>query len=132
MGTLLSLCHFACVAATQQNATHSRTFRQARRSYSRRRCGSCPVFEVAHTVHKNALNKCSFIRLRQRRISPSRQSCETVAGVFVPARTDSKDFLRGSDCENKCGQWQPPLCLHFYFGDSHVALLLGMTFGRLQ
>ena len=27
-------------------------------------CGSCSVFEVAHTVYKNALNECSFIRLR--------------------------------------------------------------------
>ena len=26
--------------------------------------------------------------------TPSRQSCEIVAGVFVPALTDSKDFLR--------------------------------------
>ena len=27
-------------------------------------CGSCSVFEVAHTVYKYALNKCSFIHLR--------------------------------------------------------------------
>ena len=47
---------------------------------------------------------------------------------FVHARTDSKDFLRGRNCENKRGQWQPPLCFRFYLGDSHVALLLGMTF----
>ena len=59
--------------------------------------------------------------------TPSRQSCEIVAGVFVPARTDSKDFLRGSNYENKRGRWQSPLCLRFYLGDSHVALLLGMT-----
>ena len=39
-------------------------FRQARRSLSRRRCCSCSVFEVAHTVYKYALNKCSFIHLR--------------------------------------------------------------------
>ena len=76
--------------------------------FSRRRCGSHP--EYAHSVYKNALNKFSFIRLRQRRTSPSRQSCEIVAGVFVPTRADSKDFLRGSDCENKCSQWQSPLC----------------------
>jgi len=76
--------------------------------FSRRRCGSHP--EYAHSVYKNALNKFSFIRLRQRRTSPSRQSCEIVAGVFVPTRADSKDFLRGSNCENKCGQWQSPLC----------------------
>ena len=36
-----------------------------------------------------------------------------------------------SDCENKCGQWQSPLCFHFYLGDSHVASLLGMTFGAI-
>ena len=48
------------MAATQQNATHSRTFRQARRSYSRRRCGSCSVFEQAHSFYKNALNECPF------------------------------------------------------------------------
>ena len=23
-------------------------------------CGSCSVFEVAHTVYKNAMNECSF------------------------------------------------------------------------
>ena len=34
-------------------------FRQARRSYSRRRCGSHP--EYAHTVYKYALNECSFV-----------------------------------------------------------------------
>ena len=28
--------------------------------FSRRRCGSCSVFEVAHTVYKHAMNKCSF------------------------------------------------------------------------
>ena len=35
-------------------------FRQARRSLSRRRCGSCSVFEVAHFVYKYAwfLKKC--------------------------------------------------------------------------
>ena len=32
---------------------------------SRRRCGSHPKY--AHSVYKNALNKFSFIRLRQRR-----------------------------------------------------------------
>ncbi len=36
------------------------TVRQARRSYSRRRCGSCSVFEVAHYVNKYTLNECSF------------------------------------------------------------------------
>ena len=27
---------------------------------ARRRCGSCSVFEVAHTVYKHAMNECSF------------------------------------------------------------------------
>ena len=40
------------------------TIHQARRSLARRRCGSCSVFEVVHTVYKYALNKCSFIHLR--------------------------------------------------------------------
>ena len=34
--------------------------RQARRSLSRRRCGSCSVFEVTHSVYENALNKYPF------------------------------------------------------------------------
>ena len=55
---------------------------------------------------RNDKMKIWIFRLRQRRNSPSRQSCETTAGVFVPARTDSKDFLRGSDCENKRGSRQ--------------------------
>ena len=38
--------------ATQQNATHSRTAHQVRRSYARRRCGSCFVFERANSVYK--------------------------------------------------------------------------------
>ncbi len=52
IGTFLSLCHFACVAATQQNATHSRTFRQARHSIFSPPCGSCSVFEISHNVYK--------------------------------------------------------------------------------
>ena len=35
-------------------------FRQARRSLSRRRCGSCSVFEIAHSVYKNASNMYPF------------------------------------------------------------------------
>ena len=27
-------------------------------------CGSCSVFEVAHSVYKNTLKECLFIRLR--------------------------------------------------------------------
>ena len=50
--------------------------------------------------------------------------------LSVP-KTDSKDFLRGRNCENKCGQWQSPLGFRSYLGDSHVALLLGMTFGAV-
>ena len=40
-----SLCHFACVAASQQNATHSRTNRQARCSLRSSPCDSSSVFE---------------------------------------------------------------------------------------
>ena len=43
----------------------------------------------------------------------------------------AKIFCAVSDCENKCGRWQSPLCFHFYLGDSHVASLLGMTFGAI-
>ena len=43
--------------ATQQNATHSRTNRQARHLSARRRCGSSSVSEVTHSVYKYALNK---------------------------------------------------------------------------
>ena len=82
------------------------TIRQARRSLSRRRCGSCSVFEVAHTVHKNALNECFVSPLAPKAHPPSRQSCEIEAGVFVHAQTDSKDFLRGRNCENKRGSRQ--------------------------
>ena len=49
--------------------------------FSRRRCGSHP--EYAHSMYKNALNKFSFIRLRQRRTSPSRQSCETAVRFLI-------------------------------------------------
>ena len=35
-------------------------------------CGSCSVFEVAHTVYKYALNKCSFIR-----------NCNKVASLYT-------------------------------------------------
>ena len=35
-------------------------FRQARRSLGSPPCGSCSVFEVAHTVNKYASNECSF------------------------------------------------------------------------
>ena len=34
--------------------------RLARRLFARRRCGSCSVFEVAHTINKYAPNKFSF------------------------------------------------------------------------
>ena len=69
-------------------------------------CGSCSVFEVAHTVHKNALNECFVSPLAPKAHPPSRQSCEIEAGVFVHAQTDSKDFLRGRNCENKRGSRQ--------------------------
>ena len=123
---LLSFSFYVTRSRTKRIQTRplACTVRQARRSLGSPPCGSCSVFEVAHTIYKCALNECSFIRLRALHATPSRQSCETVAGVFIPARTDSKDFLRGSDCENKRGRWQSPLCLRFYLGDSHVALLL--------
>ena len=105
---LLSFSFYVTRSRTKRIQTRplTCTIRQARRSLSRRRCGSCSVFEVAHCVYKNALNKFSFIRLRACTPTPSRQSCEIVAGVFIPARTDSKDFLRGRNCENKRGSRQ--------------------------
>ena len=57
---------------------------------SRRRCGSHP--EYAHSLYKNALNKFSFIRLRQRRTSPSRESCGIVAGVLPLLELIAKIF----------------------------------------
>ena len=41
------------------------TVRQARRSLSRRRCGSCSVFEIAHTVYKYTFNKCFGLPLQE-------------------------------------------------------------------
>ena len=50
---------------------------------------------------------------------------------FCLSHFESEEWLRGRNCENKCGQWQSPLCFHFYLGDFHVASLLGMTFGAI-
>ena len=67
-----------------------------------------------------------IIRLRQERIHQA--STRTELGFdFCPSHFESEEWLRGSDCENKRGQWQPPLGFHFYLWDSHVALLLGLT-----
>ena len=44
----------ALCAATQQNGAVACTIRQPRRSICSPPCGSCYVFEVAHTVYKNA------------------------------------------------------------------------------
>ena len=48
------------MAASQQNATHSRTNRQARRSLRSSPCDSDFVFEQTHTVYKHASNKLKF------------------------------------------------------------------------
>ena len=99
---------------------------KARRSLSRRLAARTPNRHIPFistpwiSIRLSACVLCT--------LSPSRQSCEIAAGVFIHARTDSKDFLRSRNCENKRGQWQPPLCFRFSLGDSHVALLLGMTF----
>ncbi len=93
-------------------------------------CGSCSVFEVAHSVYKNALNKCKFIHLRAKHakhqadnLAKLRQEflslLELIAKIFcavVIARTSEVNGNRH-------------YVLLFYLGDSHVALLLGMTFG---
>ena len=59
---LLSFSFYATRSRTKRIQTRplTCTFRQARRSLSRRRCGSCSVFEVAHTVYKHAMNECPF------------------------------------------------------------------------
>ena len=60
---------------------------------------------------------------------PTKQALARNCGLsFCPSYFEREEWLRGRDCENKCGQWQSPLCLRFYLGDSHGALLLGMTF----
>ena len=52
--------------------------------FARRRCGSCSVFEVAHSFYKCAPNMFSFRVWVSHPIEPpSRQSCEIVAGVFI-------------------------------------------------
>ena len=129
------------MAATQQNATHSRTYRQARRSYSRRLAARVPSFKLhipfIRTLRTNVRSGVGVPTRVIQNVSVGIQPTgahtkQTIlrncGKSFVPARTDSKDFLRGSNCENKRGRWQSPLCLHFFLVDSHVALLLGMTF----
>ena len=55
------------------------TIRQARRSLFSPPCGSCSVFEVAHSVNKYASNKFSFIRLRQRRT----HQADNLATIYI-------------------------------------------------
>ncbi len=92
--------------------------------FSRRRCGSCSVFEVAHTVYKYALNECSFIRLRQRRTYQADNLAELRRELLSVYELIAQILCAVSDCENKRGRWQSPLGFRFYLGDSHVALLL--------
>ena len=66
---LLSFSSYATRSRTKRIQTRplTCTIRQARRSLSRRRCGSRSVFEVAHTVYKYALNKCWMLKNRSYR-----------------------------------------------------------------
>ena len=63
---LLSFSFYVTRSRTKRIQTRplTCTIHQARRSLFSPPCGSCSVFEVAHTVYKYALNKCSFIHLR--------------------------------------------------------------------
>ena len=116
------------MAATQQNATHSRTFRQARRSNSRRLAARTPNKHIPFI--RTPLMSVRFFRLRRRHTHQASTRAE-LWFEFCPSLFESEEWLRGRNCENKRGQWQPPLCLRFFLGDSHVALLLGMTFGAV-
>ena len=61
-----NLCHFShyattlCAPAPQQHGAVARTTVLLGVRFARRRCGSCSVLEVAHTVYKYAPNKFSF------------------------------------------------------------------------
>ena len=59
---LLSFSSYATRLRTKRIQTRplTCTFRQARRSLFSPPCGSCSVFEVAHTVYKHAMNECSL------------------------------------------------------------------------
>ncbi len=90
----------------------------------------CDDIALCAAISKRCLD-CVIFRLRKRRTHQADNLAKLWQEFLSVPKTDSKDFLRGRDCENKCGDWQPPLCLRFYLWDSHVALLLGMTFGAI-
>ena len=48
--------------SSQQHGAVARTIRLARHLFARRRCGSCSVFEVAHSAYKYAPNRLLFGR----------------------------------------------------------------------
>ena len=66
------------MAASQQNATHSRTNRQARCSLRSSPCDSNFVFEWAHTVYKNASNRLKSSANARSAISPVQRADITV------------------------------------------------------
>ena len=66
---------------------------QARRLFTCRRCGSCSVFEVAHSVYKYAPNSFSFGR------NPKTLSLRAdLLGVAISWKRNDKLFLR--PCHN--------------------------------
>ena len=67
------------MAASQQNATHSRTNHQARCSLRSSPCDSNFVFEWAHTVYKNASNRLKSSANARGAISPAQSADITVA-----------------------------------------------------
>ncbi len=76
---LLSFSFYVTRSRTKRIQTRplTCTIRQARRSLGSPPCGSHP--EYAHTVYKYALNKCSFIRLRQRRT----HQADNLATIYI-------------------------------------------------
>ena len=66
------------MAASQQNATHSRTNHQARCSMRSSPCDSNFVFEWAHTVYKNASNRLKSSANARSAISPAQRADITV------------------------------------------------------
>ena len=70
-------------------------------------CGSCSVFEQAYTVYKNTPNKQTTIGCGCPTVLSIKQTILRNCGLsFCHSYFDSKDFLRGSDCENKRGSRQ--------------------------
>ena len=132
---LLSFSFYVTRSRTKRIQTRplTCTIHQARRSLFSPPCGSCSVFEQAHTVYKNASNRLKF-------------SATVISGVGVPPNFHQAD--------NLAKLWQEFLsvyeliaqilcaveiartnavfvnrqkCFCFYLGDSHVVSLLGMT-----